>query len=255
MARDDSVGPRLWGSTWRRGLPRVYTAYLLILGGSIALITSVAIFYVNNDQWDAALSEGKRLLVAVVGLVLVFGSIVGLLIMSASDGRMFRWLVTISTAEGGQAGPAAELRPAAAGDASQEIAMVDSKPVVYYLVVASMVLGFWILTTSTGGYIKSPLGLIFTSVVLFGQIRADTRPDMLLLFGVGIAGCASSDLIVHHGWFSNLFTPTNDLKVDPVSWYFAVVLSLFVSTAVNLATGRFYPTGPAARSDSDGATP
>ena len=112
-------------------------------------------------------------------------------------------------------------------------------PAIDYAVVALELLALWILATSTGGYIQSPLGLVFTSAVLFGQIRGNKRQDIYILFWTALIGASSSDLIVHRGWLPKLFPSAHEISIAPWTWYIAIASTMAVSTVVNLATAKW----------------
>lgn len=219
-----------------RGLRRDQTARLLVLGFILAGVLAGVVIAVNGDAAGDVMAEGSRSGVLTAGYVLVGLSAVILIVMLLDP----RGAVQDGTAGGSQG---------VRGTAKREF--FHGKWGYYYAVIALGILGVWILCTATGGFILSPIGLVLSSMFLLGQVRANHKHDILILFLGSVVAVVSSDLIVHTSFGGDLFGPDrfapaeawtgavpggSSPAISPASWYWVIAAALGVSTWVNWET-------------------
>ena len=117
----------------------------------------------------------------------------------------------------------------------------------YYVVVALLIVGLWIIAAAYGGYVASPLGIVFASTILFGQIRANKKQDIVILLITGLVGIVAMDVVTHWDPAAEAFIQAgravkeetdsgSRMLYDPVAWYPAIVVSFLISSFVNWTT-------------------
>jgi hypothetical protein len=209
-----------------------------MVGGVLALLAVAAVWFANTRTLSPALHRAHRLWVFYAGVGLIGGSAVALAVMTRTIQRFGHWISDQNKREGDQT--AYSMTEAEIADALDD----RRRAQLYYFVVTAQLFGVWVVATSTGGYIESPVGIVFTSSVLFGQIRANRRMDIYILLATALVGTIASDVIVHHGLLKDLFAPTREVELAPASWYWTIAGTVFVSTWINLTTPTWIPDPP-----------
>ena len=220
---------------WRqvREIRRADTAVLLIVGGFVSLIVTAATYYLNRKSISSALSPHRRGETFWAGILLLGASTMVLMTMTQMFQRAVHSLIQLLKEEGERVEfPTTKKQLRDRMDRRKSAR-------AYYAVVSVELASLWILATSTGGYVNTPLGLMFTSAVLFGQIRGNKRQDMFILFAMALLGAALSDLVVHRKWLGDYFAPSGAIKIAAWTWYVAILSSTSISTVINIVSARW----------------
>ncbi len=227
----------------RNNKVRHETAILLAVGGIVAVLVALYTWWSVQGEARAALNYKSRDLPLQWGFFLSFVGI--FLLLSLLDAWRIVGKLVGGDTDGKKSGASIKARWDEATSLLNEYG--TRRAVLYYFSVTVLLIGLWFISAALGGYVSSPIGLLFFATIQFGQIRAAKRQDILILFAAGVIGIAAMDWVVRSevlaDYFSRVALDDSAHEYDPgaspiafgvVRWYPLILLSLALSTIINL---------------------